>query len=76
MLAIDHGYFQGPTTGLERIDQTILPIVKYADSAHANTGHFAQLDPLVSKHAYGSPGHWGDQYDERGVVQRATRNGH
>jgi len=24
MLAIDHGYFQGPTTGLERIDVNIL----------------------------------------------------
>jgi putative autoinducer-2 (AI-2) aldolase len=26
MLAFDHGYFQGPTTGLERVDQTILPL--------------------------------------------------
>jgi hypothetical protein len=26
MLAIDHGYFQGPTTGLERIDVTIVPL--------------------------------------------------
>ena len=25
MLAIDHGYFQGPTTGLERVDINILP---------------------------------------------------
>jgi len=25
MLAIDHGYFQGPTSGLERIDLSILP---------------------------------------------------
>ena len=25
MLAIDHGYFQGPTTGLERIDLNIVP---------------------------------------------------
>ncbi|MBW2739578.1 MAG: 3-hydroxy-5-phosphonooxypentane-2,4-dione thiolase LsrF, partial [Deltaproteobacteria bacterium] len=24
MLAIDHGYFQGPTTGLERVDINIL----------------------------------------------------
>ena len=28
MLAIDHGYFQGPTTGLERIDLTILPLCR------------------------------------------------
>jgi putative autoinducer-2 (AI-2) aldolase len=31
MLAFDHGYFQGPTTGLERVDQTILPLAPYAD---------------------------------------------
>ncbi|MCZ6741306.1 MAG: 3-hydroxy-5-phosphonooxypentane-2,4-dione thiolase LsrF, partial [Alphaproteobacteria bacterium] len=31
MLAFDHGYFQGPTTGLERIDLNILPLVPYAD---------------------------------------------
>jgi len=31
MLAFDHGYFQGPTTGLERVDQTILPLTPYAD---------------------------------------------
>ena len=31
MLAFDHGYFQGPTTGLERIDINILPLVPYAD---------------------------------------------
>jgi putative autoinducer-2 (AI-2) aldolase len=31
MLAFDHGYFQGPTTGLERVDQTILPLEPYAD---------------------------------------------
>ena len=27
MLAIDHGYFQGPTTGLERVDLTIVPLL-------------------------------------------------
>jgi putative autoinducer-2 (AI-2) aldolase len=32
MLAIDHGYFQGPTTGLERVDVTILPLEPYADT--------------------------------------------
>lgn len=31
MLAFDHGYFQGPTTGLERIDLNILPLVPFAD---------------------------------------------
>ena len=27
MLAIDHGYFQGPTTGLERVDLNIVPLI-------------------------------------------------
>ena len=27
MLAVDHGYFQGPTTGLERIDLDIVPLL-------------------------------------------------
>jgi len=31
MLAFDHGYFQGPTTGLERIDLNIVPLAPYAD---------------------------------------------
>ncbi|MCC6304797.1 MAG: 3-hydroxy-5-phosphonooxypentane-2,4-dione thiolase [Rhodobacteraceae bacterium] len=31
MLAFDHGYFQGPTRGLERIDLTIAPIAAAAD---------------------------------------------
>jgi putative autoinducer-2 (AI-2) aldolase len=31
MLAIDHGYFQGPTSGLERVDVSIMPLVPYAD---------------------------------------------
>lgn len=31
MLAVDHGYFQGPTSGLERIDVNIMPLVPDAD---------------------------------------------
>ncbi|WP_068115965.1 3-hydroxy-5-phosphonooxypentane-2,4-dione thiolase [Tropicimonas marinistellae] len=31
MLAFDHGYFQGPTTGLERIDVNIKPLFEHAD---------------------------------------------
>ena len=31
MLAFDHGYFQGPTTGLERIDLNIVPLARHAD---------------------------------------------
>lgn len=38
MLAIDHGYFLGPTSGLERIDQTILPLLQYADALMCTRG--------------------------------------
>jgi putative autoinducer-2 (AI-2) aldolase len=31
MLAFDHGFIMGPTSGLERIDLNIVPIIKYAD---------------------------------------------
>jgi putative autoinducer-2 (AI-2) aldolase len=31
MLAVDHGYFQGPTTGLENPGKTIAPLIPYAD---------------------------------------------
>jgi putative autoinducer-2 (AI-2) aldolase len=38
MLAFDHGYFQGPTTGLERIDVTIRPLIPYADALMLTRG--------------------------------------
>src|SRR5438445_4659333 len=38
MLAVDHGYFQGPTTGLERIDLSIAPIVEGADALMCTRG--------------------------------------
>ncbi|MFB3134724.1 MAG: hypothetical protein ACE1Y3_03250 [Rhodospirillales bacterium] len=31
ILAFDHGYFQGPASGLERIDISIAPLIPYAD---------------------------------------------
>ena len=38
MLAIDHGYFQGPTTGLERIDLNVVPLMPYADAIMLTRG--------------------------------------
>jgi len=38
MLAIDHGYFQGPTSGLERVDVNILPLTPYADALMLTRG--------------------------------------
>jgi len=45
MLAIDHGYFQGPTTGLERIDLTIVPLVPYADTLMLTRGILRTVIP-------------------------------
>jgi 3-hydroxy-5-phosphonooxypentane-2,4-dione thiolase len=45
MLAVDHGYFQGPTTGLERIDINILPLVKYADTLMLTRGILRSIVP-------------------------------
>ncbi len=38
MLAFDHGYFQGPTTALERLDLSIRPLVPYADTLMCTRG--------------------------------------
>lgn len=38
MLAFDHGYFQGPTTGLERIDLNIVPLIPYTDALMLTRG--------------------------------------
>jgi putative autoinducer-2 (AI-2) aldolase len=45
MLAIDHGYFQGPTTGLERVDINILPLVPYADTLMLTRGILRSIVP-------------------------------
>lgn len=38
MLAIDHGYFQGPTTGLERVDVNIVPLLPFTDALMLTRG--------------------------------------
>lgn len=38
MLAIDHGYFQGPTSGLERVDVNIVPLIPFADALMLTRG--------------------------------------
>jgi putative autoinducer-2 (AI-2) aldolase len=45
MLAIDHGYFQGPTTGLERIDINILPLEPFADTLMLTRGVLRSVVP-------------------------------
>src|SRR5438046_10268766 len=38
MLAVDHGYFLGPTSGLEQPRKTIEPLLSYADSIMLTRG--------------------------------------
>jgi len=45
MLAFDHGYFQGPTQGLERVDISILPLVPYADTLMLTRGILRTVIP-------------------------------
>ena len=57
MLAIDHGYFQGPTTGLERVDVNIVPLLPYCDALMVTRGILRSTIPSSF---------------QRGVVLRAT----
>src|SRR5512142_345740 len=45
MLAIDHGYFQGPTSGLERVDLNIVPLLPYADALMLTRGILRTIIP-------------------------------
>lgn len=38
MLAFDHGFIMGPTSGLERIDLNIVPLIEYADCIMCTRG--------------------------------------
>jgi 3-hydroxy-5-phosphonooxypentane-2,4-dione thiolase len=49
MLAIDHGYFQGPTSGLERVDVNIVPLVPFADALMLTRGMLRTSIPPSSK---------------------------
>lgn len=51
MLAFDHGYFQGPTTGLERIDVTIRPLAPYADALMLTRGALRTMIEPSSRNA-------------------------
>ena len=49
MLAIDHGYFQGPTTGLERVDLDILPLVPHVDALFVTRGIVRSVVPPATR---------------------------
>jgi putative autoinducer-2 (AI-2) aldolase len=45
MLAVDHGYIQGPTTGLERIDLDIVPLLPQCDALFCTRGILRAVIP-------------------------------
>ena len=51
MLAFDHGYFQGPTTGLERIDLNIVPLIPYGDVLMCTRGALRSVIPPSATNA-------------------------
>ena len=48
MLAFDHGYFQGPTTGLERIDLSIAPLFADTDVLMCTRGVLRSQVPAAT----------------------------
>lgn len=51
MLAFDHGYIMGPTSGLERLDLGIVPLIEYADSIMCTRGSLRSVVPPTSNKA-------------------------
>jgi 3-hydroxy-5-phosphonooxypentane-2,4-dione thiolase len=73
MLAIDHGYFQGPTSGLERVDLGIVPIAPYADALMLTRGILRSTVPAAHQggivmRASGGPSILKELSDERLAV--------
>jgi putative autoinducer-2 (AI-2) aldolase len=73
MLAIDHGYFQGPTTGLERVDLNIVPIAQHADALMLTRGILRSTIPATHRggivmRSSGGPSILKDLSNERIVV--------
>ena len=54
MLAVDHGYFLGPTSGLEDPGATVEPLLPYADSLMLTRGTLRQEIPASSDHPVSS----------------------
>jgi len=48
MLAVDHGYFLGPTSGLEKPYETVEPLLPYADSLMLTRGILRRCIPPTS----------------------------
>ena len=48
MLAVDHGYFLGPTSGLENLGESVTPLLPYADTLFITRGMLRTcIDPKM-----------------------------
>jgi len=73
MLAVDHGYFQGPTTGLQNIKQAVDPLIGQADCLFITRGMLrTSIDPrkdvAVCLRVSGGPSILGELSNEDIVV--------
>jgi putative autoinducer-2 (AI-2) aldolase len=73
MLAFDHGYFQGPTSGLERLDRSIVPLIPQADALMLTRGALRTTIPAecgkgIVLRASGGPSVLKDLSDEEITV--------
>jgi 3-hydroxy-5-phosphonooxypentane-2,4-dione thiolase len=70
MLAFDHGYFQGPTTGLEDLERAIVPLAPLADALMLTRGALRSTFPAdvgagIVLRASGGPSILRELSDER-----------
>ena len=75
MLAIDHGYFQGPTTGLERVDLNIVPLAAHADALMLHPRHAALERPAAIQQRVRGAGERRPEHPQ-GALERAARDRH
>ena len=75
MLAIDHGYFQGPTTGLERVDVDIVPLLPKVDALFCTRGILRSSRARGRGHA-GLPARQRRALDPQGALRRGDRPRH
>jgi len=73
MLAVDHGYFQGPTTGLRDLKKTVTPLVPHADCLFITRGMLRtcinpRSDVAICLRVSGGPSVLGDLSNEDIIV--------
>ena len=62
MLAVDHGYFLGPTEKLENPKKVIAPLLKYCDSLMVTRGVQKNMCSCNYKHSNGLASIWWFKY--------------